>query len=60
MKKMASIVAQMIASGTINQRRSLFPENIFHADLYTPFMEALKKRGVVINHKTLSVFKEKG
>ena len=50
----ASIAAQMIVSGHITQRGSLFPENIFHADLFHPFMDALRKRGVTITHKILS------
>jgi lysine 6-dehydrogenase len=44
----ASLAAQMIASGEIDQRGILFPENIFHADLYDPFIRALGKRGVII------------
>jgi len=50
----ASIAAQMIVSDTIRQRGCLFPENIFHAKLYKPFMEALKTRGVIVNHRTHS------
>lgn len=49
----ASIAAQMIASGKITQRGVLFPENVFHADLFHPFLKALKERGVIINHKTI-------
>jgi lysine 6-dehydrogenase len=47
----ASIAAQMIASGRIAQRGSLFPEEIFKAELYQPLMDALKERGVVVTHK---------
>ncbi len=46
----ASIAAQMIVSGEIRRRGSLFPENVFHSRLYKPFMEALKQRGVVVTH----------
>ena len=49
----ASIAAQMIASGRISKRGSLFPEDVFHDKLYEPFMEELKKRGVIVNHKIL-------
>ncbi len=47
----ASIAAQMIASGKIAQRGSLFPEEIFQSELYQPLMDALKERGVVVTHK---------
>jgi lysine 6-dehydrogenase len=47
----ASIAAQMIASGQINQTGSLFPEDIFHDELYKPFIEELEKRGVVVTHE---------
>jgi lysine 6-dehydrogenase len=50
----ASIAAQMIASGRIAQRGSLFPEEIFQAELYQPLMDALKERGVVVTHKVIS------
>jgi lysine 6-dehydrogenase len=50
----ASIAAQMIASGRIAQRGSLFPEEIFQADLYKPLIDALKKRRVVVTHKVIS------
>lgn len=50
----ASITAQMIASGRIRQKGSLFPENIFHAELFQPFMDGLKKRGVLVTHKVIS------
>ncbi len=46
----ASVAAQMIASGRISQRGSLFPEDIFHDELYQPLMEELEKRGVVVNY----------
>lgn len=49
----ASIAAQMIASGRILRRGSLFPEDVFHAELYNPFMNELKKRGVVVSHKII-------
>jgi lysine 6-dehydrogenase len=47
----ASIAAQMITSGRITQKGSLFPEEIFQADLYQPLMDALKERRVVVTHK---------
>jgi lysine 6-dehydrogenase len=50
----ASIAAQMIASGRIAKRGSYFPEQIFQAELYQPFMDALKERGVVVTHKIMS------
>ena len=50
----ASIAAQMIASGKIAQRGSLFPEEIFQSELYQPFMDALKERGVIVTHKVIS------
>ncbi|NIO48329.1 MAG: hypothetical protein GTN73_02650 [Candidatus Aminicenantes bacterium] len=50
----ASIAAQMITSGKIVQRGSLFPEEIFQAELYQPLMDALKERGVVVTHKIIS------
>lgn len=46
----ASIGAQMIMSGQITQRGVVFPENVFNADLYDPFMDALSARGVVVSH----------
>lgn len=48
----ASIAAQMILSGQMKKRGSLFPEQVFQGSLYKPFMEELEKRGVVISHKT--------
>jgi lysine 6-dehydrogenase len=50
----ASIAAQMIASGRIVQRGSLFPEDVFQGELHQPFLDALKERGVVITHKVIS------
>ncbi len=50
----ASVAAQMIALGRITQRGSLFPEEIFQAELYQPLMDALKERGVVVTHKIVS------
>ncbi len=44
----ASIAAQMIVEGKIAKRGVLFPENVFQDDLFEPFLEALKERGVVI------------
>jgi lysine 6-dehydrogenase len=49
----ASIAAQMVVSGKISHRGILFPENVFHSELYNPFMDALKSRGVVVTHKVL-------
>lgn len=46
----ASIAAQMIVSGQIDQTGSLFPEDIFHDKLYQPFIDELEKRGVVVTH----------
>jgi lysine 6-dehydrogenase len=50
----ASIAAQMITSGRIAQKGSVFPEEIFQADLYQPLIDALKERGVVVTHKVIS------
>ena len=50
----ASIAAQMIASGKIKKRGSLFPEEVFQAELFEPFMEELKNRGVLVNYKIYS------
>ncbi len=47
----ASVAAQMILSGRISQRGSLFPEDIFHDKLYQPLMDELEKRGVVVTHE---------
>jgi len=47
----ASIAAQMIVEAKITQRGVLFPENVFQDDLFEPFMEALKDKGVLIAHK---------
>lgn len=49
----ASIAAQMIVSGRIRQKGSLFPEEIFHAELYRLFIDGLKARGVVVTHKKM-------
>jgi lysine 6-dehydrogenase len=49
----ASIAALMIMSGQIKQRGVVFPENVFDADLYDPFMEALAERGVIVSHTIL-------
>ena len=46
----ASIAAQMILSGEITQRGVVFPEKIFLGELYVPFIDALKSRGVLISH----------
>ncbi len=47
----ASIGAQMIVSGQIEQMGVVFPENVFDGDLYNPFMEALAARGVTVSHE---------
>jgi len=47
----ASIASQMIASGQIQKRGSLFPENIFDNELFLPFVQELKKRAVKITYK---------
>ena len=49
----ASIGAQMIMSGQITQRGVVFPENVFDANLYDPFMDALAARGVFVSHKII-------
>jgi hypothetical protein len=41
----------MIASGRITQKGSRFPEDMFHDELYHPFMDELKRRGVIITHR---------
>jgi len=46
----ASIAAQMILNGEITQRGVVFPEEIFLGELYEPFIDALKSRGVFISH----------
>lgn len=46
----ASIAAQMIVSGEITQRGVVFPEELFIGELYEPFIESLKSRGVLIYH----------
>jgi lysine 6-dehydrogenase len=50
----ASIAAQMIASGRIIRRGSLFPEEVFQAELYLPFMDELKERSVIVSHNIIS------
>lgn len=50
----ASVAAQMIVSGKITQKGSLFPEDIFHDELYQPLMDELEKRGVIITHEVRS------
>jgi lysine 6-dehydrogenase len=50
----ASVAAQMIVTGKIVQKGSLFPEDIFHDELYQPFMDELGKRGVFITHEVKS------
>jgi lysine 6-dehydrogenase len=50
----ASVAAQMIASNKITKRGIIFPEEVFHNDLFPAFIAALKKRGVVISQKTIS------
>lgn len=47
----ASIAAQMIVSGRIKKRGSLFPEQVFQSSLYKPFIGELEKRGVVITYR---------
>jgi saccharopine dehydrogenase-like NADP-dependent oxidoreductase len=49
----ASIGAQMLMSGQITQRGVVFPENVFDADLYDPFMDALEARGVNVYHEVV-------
>jgi lysine 6-dehydrogenase len=49
----ASIGAQMIMSGQIKQRGVVFPENVFDAALYDPFMAALASRGIHVAHKVM-------
>lgn len=50
----ASIAAQLIVKGKITQRGVLFPENIFTRKLYPELIESLRKRGVIITHKSIS------
>ena len=47
----ASIAAQMIVSGQMKKKGSLFPEQVFQGPLYKPFVEELGKRGVSVIHK---------
>ncbi len=49
----ASVGAQMIMSGQITQRGVVFPENVFDANLYDPFMAALAARGVFVSHEVI-------
>jgi lysine 6-dehydrogenase len=49
----ASIGAQMIMSGQIEKRGVVFPENVFDAELYDPFIEALAARGVNVRHEVV-------
>jgi len=49
----ASIGAQMIMSGQITKRGVVFPENMFDADLYDPFMDALAAREVYVSHEVI-------
>ena len=50
----ASIASQMIDQGLIPDKGVVFPENVFDGELYSPFLEGLKKRGVVISHEIVS------
>ena len=45
----ASIAAQMIMSGQIERRGVMFPENVFDADLFDPFVAGLASRHVNIS-----------
>jgi lysine 6-dehydrogenase len=47
----ASIAAQLIASGRVSVRGTVFPEGVFHQDLYPVFIDGLKRRGVAISHE---------
>lgn len=47
----ASIAAQMIVKGTISLRGTLFPEFVFHGELFKTFIEELGKRGVTVTEK---------
>ena len=47
----ASIAAQMIMNGEITKRGVVFPEEIFLGELYEPFIDALKSRGVLVSHQ---------
>jgi saccharopine dehydrogenase-like NADP-dependent oxidoreductase len=44
----ASIAAQMIASGKIKHKGSLFPEDVFQDELFEPFLIELGSRGVTV------------
>lgn len=50
----ASITAQLIISGKITKKGSMFPEDVFHDDLFLCLVEELKKRGVLIIHSVVS------
>jgi saccharopine dehydrogenase-like NADP-dependent oxidoreductase len=47
----ASIASQMIVSGQISVRGVVFPESVFDRDLFSLFMEGLRRRGVAISHE---------
>ena len=47
----ASIAAQMIASGEIKNRGSLFPEDVFQDELFKPFLNELNSRGVTVTFR---------
>jgi lysine 6-dehydrogenase len=47
----ASIAAQMIADGTIDERGVLFPEDLFSGELFEPLMDALAQSGIVVTHE---------
>ena len=47
----ASVAAQMIADGTIDEPGVLFPEDLFSGELFEPLMDALAKRGIVVTHE---------
>ncbi len=46
----ASVAAQMIADGTIDEPGVLSPETLFCGKLFQPLMDALAKRGIVVTH----------
>ncbi len=48
----ASIAGQLIADGTIAQRGSLFPEDVFQGELFDLLSNELRRRGVVVTHTT--------
>jgi lysine 6-dehydrogenase len=49
----ASIAAQMIANGTIDQSGVVFPEDLFADALFEPLMEALAAQGIAVTHEEL-------